>query len=78
LQSLPQAEQQKIIKEKAEERKSLLGQIQSLTQKRSTFLRKKVEERGGAEESLDNQIFSTVRQQTAEKGMRYEAAAPSY
>lgn len=78
LQSLPQAQQQKIIKEKAKERKSLLGEIQSLAQKRSSFLRKKVEEGGGAEESLDNQIFSTVRQQAAEKGLRYEASAPSY
>ena len=78
LQSLPQVQQQKIIKEKAEERKSLLGKIQSLTQQRSTFLRKKVEERGGAEESLDNQIFSTVRQQAAEKGLQYNASAPRY
>ena len=78
LQNLPQAEQRKIIKEKAQERKSLLGEIQALTQKRSTFMRKKVEEEGGAEESLDNQIFSTVQQQAAEKGLRYEAAVPRY
>ena len=78
LQNLPQAEQQKIIKEKAQERKSLLGEIQALTQKRSTFMRKKVEEEGGVEESLDNQIFSTVRQQAAGKGLHYEASAPTY
>lgn len=78
LQSLPQVEQQKIIKEKATERKSLLGEIESLTQQRSDFLRKKVKERGGAEKSLDNQIYSTVRRQAEEKGLRYEAAAPSY
>jgi Mg-chelatase subunit ChlD len=78
LQSLPSAQQQKIVKKKAQERKSLLEQIGSLTEQRSAFLRQKVEEAGGAEESLDNQIFSTVRQQAAEKGLRYEAAAPSY
>jgi Mg-chelatase subunit ChlD len=78
LQSLPQVQQQKLIKEKAEERKGLLEQIKSLTQQRSVFLRKKVEEVGGAEESLDNQLYSTVRQQAEKKGLRYEAAAPSY
>ena len=78
LQSLPQVEQQKIIAEKADERKSLLGQIQSLTQQRPDFLRQKVQEAGGAEESLDDQIYSTVRQQAAKKGLHYEVSAPSY
>jgi len=78
LQSLPPLQQQKLIKEKAKERKSLLDQIRSLTQERSSYLRKKVEEGGGAEKSLDNQIFSTVRQQAQTKGLRYETAAPSY
>jgi Mg-chelatase subunit ChlD len=78
LQSLPQEQQQKIIKQKNQERQSLLGQIQSLTKQRSAFLRDKVEEAGGAKESLDNQIYSTVRQQAEKKGLHYEAAAPSY
>ena len=78
MQNLPPVEKQRIIEQKAKERKDLIEKIQSLSQERSTYLRKKVEESGGAEESLDNQIFSTVRQQAQAKGLRYEAAAPRY
>lgn len=78
LQSLPREQQQRIVEQKAQERQSLLGQIQSLTKQRSEFLRDKVKETGGAKDSLDNQIYSTVRKQAVKKGIHYEAAAPSY
>lgn len=78
LQKLPAAEQQKVIKEKSKERNRLLGEIKSLSKKRSDYLGAKVKEAGGAKDSLDNQIYNTVRQQALEKGLRYEAAAPSY
>ncbi len=78
LVSLPQEEQRQVIQQKAQERETLLGQIKSLSEQRTVFLRKKVEETGGAEQSLDEQIYSTVREQGEKKGLRYEAAAPSY
>jgi len=78
LQKMPAAEQQKVIKEKSEERNRLLGEIKSLSKKRSEYLSAKVKEAGGAKDSLDNQIYNTVRQQALKKGLRYEAAAPRY
>jgi hypothetical protein len=78
IQNLPAAEQKRVIEEKSEQRKTLLSEITTLSKKRTDFLGAKVKEKGGAKDSLDNQIYDTVRQQALEKGLRYEAAAPSY
>ena len=78
LQSLPAPQQQRVINEKSTQRKKLLGEITSLSKQRSDYLSAKVKEEGGAKDSLDNQIYDTVRQQAETKGLRYEAAAPSY
>jgi hypothetical protein len=37
-----------------------------------------VEETGGAGDSLDEKIYSAVREQAGRKGLRYEADAAAY
>ena len=59
--------------ETAYRRKELRQQIRDLSGQRSVFVKKKAEETGGAEDSLDEKIYSAVREQAGKKGLHYEA-----
>jgi Mg-chelatase subunit ChlD len=78
MQAMAPEEQKALITETADRRNALKRQIQQLAEKRSVFLRNKVEESGGAEASLDHKIYSAVREQAGKKGLRYEADALDY
>ncbi|MDH3638335.1 MAG: VWA domain-containing protein [Gammaproteobacteria bacterium] len=78
MQDMSVEEQNAVINETAERRNELKGQIQELAQQRSAYLEKEVEELGGAKDSLDVQIYRTVREQAGKLGLRYDAAAPAY
>ena len=78
LQAMTPEEQAAIISETAERRDELQRQINELTQERSAYLEKKVEEAGGARDSLDDKIYSAVREQAGRLGLSYEADAPAY
>jgi Mg-chelatase subunit ChlD len=78
MQAMAPAEQEALIMEKAKRREELKKELTTLADQRSDYLRQKVEEIGGARDSLDHKIFSTVREQAGTKGITYEAAAPSY
>ncbi len=78
MQAMAPEEQQVLIKETAGRRSELQRQIRELSEQRAAFLRKKVEEVGGAEESLDHKIYAAVREQAEEKGFHYESDAPTY
>ncbi len=78
MQTLAPEEQKALITETTQRRDELQRQIEALADQRSTFLRQKVEEIGGARDSLDHKIYSAVREQAGEKGLRYEADAPKY
>ena len=56
----------------------LQGEIQELARQRDTFLKEKIAESGGAEDSLDNKLFDAVKDQARAAGITYEAEAPSY
>lgn len=71
-------EQNAVITETAERRDELKSRIQELAQKRSAYLEKQVDELGGAKDSLDAQIYRTVREQAGKLGLRYDAEAPAY
>jgi Mg-chelatase subunit ChlD len=73
--SAPQ--QQALIAEVKSKRDSLQRQIGELANERESYIAEKIEEVGGAEESLDYKIFSAVRDQAGKKGLVYEDA-PSY
>jgi len=78
LQAMASEEQAVIISETAERRDELQRQINELTEQRSTYLEKKLEEAGGARDSLDDKIYSAVREQAGRLGLTYEADAPAY
>jgi uncharacterized protein YegL len=78
MQAMPAAEQKALIKRTAKHRAKLTEEVQALAKQRADFLKKKVQERGGAKDSLDAGIYRTVREQGAAAGLRYKADAPSY
>lgn len=78
LQAMAAPAAKALVMEKAEQRQKLQTEIRRLSQQRSDFLKKKVEESGGAEASLDDRLYGAVREQAAAKGLKYDAAAPAY
>ncbi|MDH5784706.1 MAG: VWA domain-containing protein [Chromatiales bacterium] len=78
LQAMAPAERAEVITQKAEERKSLQAKIKTLAEERSRYIRDKVAAEGGAEDSLDEKIYSAVREQALGKGLRYEAESADY
>jgi len=71
-------EQKSLIEEKAEQRKELEREILTASQQRKDYLKKKAKEAGGYKDSLDDKIYSAVREQAGKKGFVYEADAPAY
>jgi Mg-chelatase subunit ChlD len=78
LQAMAPEEQEVLITATAKRRHELQRQIKDLADQRSAFLRKNVEEIGGAKDSLDYKIYGAVREQAGKKGLRYEADALDY
>ena len=78
IKAMAPARQKALIEETAHRRDELQRQIRDLSEKRAGFLHKKVEEAGGAGDSLDEKIYSAVREQAGKKGLRYEADAAAY
>ena len=61
-----------MIGKAAAKRSRLQAEIKELAQMRQGFLAEKVEEAGGAEDSLDHKIYEAVREQAAAKGLEYD------
>jgi hypothetical protein len=66
------------ITEIAEERAELRQQLRAAAAKRDAHLRAEIEARGGAEGSLDQQLYDTVRKQTRDLGLDYAGDGPAY
>ena len=69
---LDRAEQEKRIEELAGRREELHSQIDALAESRAAFIDERVAEEGGAEDSLDRQIYDIVRDQAAPVGLSFE------
>jgi len=78
LRAMPADEREVLIVETAERRETLKRQMQDLADQRATYLKDRVEERGGAEDSLDHGIYRAVKEQASGAGLKYDAAAPAY
>ena len=78
LQAMSPQEQQVLIEQTARRRNALKDEIRQLAEQRATYLRQKVQEAGGAHDSLDEKIYSAVRAQASKRGLSYETGAPSY
>ena len=77
LQAVAPEERESVVKKQAAKRSELTQLITELAGKRDAYIADKVEADGGAEGSLDNKLYETVRAQGAAKGMSYKAA-PKY
>jgi len=78
MQAMTLEEQESLVEEKAEERKQLEHEIEVASQQRNDYLKNKAKEAGGYKDSLDEKIYSAVREQAGKKGFVYEADAPAY
>jgi Mg-chelatase subunit ChlD len=78
IQAMTPAEQKALIKETAAERKELQSRIDDLAEQRNEYLKKKVEEMGGAKDSLDHKIYGAIREQAASKGLHYDEDNVNY
>lgn len=72
LRAMSPEEQAAQVAEVAGRRDELRQRIQALSDARSSYIEEKVDEAEGATGSLDLQIYETVRDQAAEKGLTYE------
>lgn len=78
LQAMAPAEQQEVIAQKSKRRDQLKAEIKKLSESRSQFIVKKIDADGGAEDSLDEKIYSAVKDQAAAIGLSYESDNASY
>ena len=78
LQSMAPSEQMEVIVEQAQRRKDLEQEIKTLSESRSRFIKQKVEEAGGADDSLDEKIYRAVRNQAASVGLSYDSDTAKY
>jgi len=78
MQAMAPAEQKAVIRQKAEKRQRLEGEVKKLVKARSDYMKKKIEESGGASDSLDEKIYSAVREQAEKTGIRYKSDSAEY
>ncbi len=77
LKPMAPAAQEAYVAELAEKRADLRRQIRDLSENRSAYLSKKVEESGGLESSLDQQLYDAVKEQAGAAGLEYKDG-PAY
>ena len=78
LQALAPAEAHAVIEDKAQQRERLQQQIRSLSESRERFIKERLDAEGGADDSLDEQIYRAVREQAAGAGLRYDRDTARY
>jgi len=78
MRDLDSAGRQAMVAKTAQRRDQLKKEIRALAEERAGFIDQKVKEAGGARESLDAQLYDTVREQAGALGLAYPAAAPAY
>ena len=75
---MPKEEQLKTIQEQATIRHSIMGEMKKLSEKRNDYIRNKMKDSASAEVSLDEKLYKTIRQQAAEKGLKYKSDSAAY
>lgn len=78
LRTLPPEKQAAELERIAGRREALRQRIDALAESRASFIEEKVGEAAGAAGSLDTQIYDTVRDQAARKGLTYSQAGPAF
>jgi len=77
MQSMAPADRDALVAKTAERRNDLQRQIKDLAGERSGFLEKKRDSIEDVEASLDDQIYTTVREQVEAQGMKLEGPVPA-
>jgi len=78
IQAMPIEQQAVVIRQKAQQRDILEQEMKVLAEKRNDYLKKEVAEAGGRKDSLDAQIFGSIRSQAKEKGLVYDMDSAKY
>jgi Mg-chelatase subunit ChlD len=78
MQAMAPSERKALIADKAEERKRLRTQIETLSKERDRYLAAEVKKIEGSEASLGHKIQRAVREQAAKRGIRYDSDRLSY
>lgn len=77
VQPMAPEERHRYVMELAEERAEVEGRMRELAASRDDYLQKKVDEEGGAKDSLDQKLYETITRQSAAAGLAYEDG-PAY
>lgn len=78
LQALAPEEQQAVITKAQNERKQINSEISEMAKKRSDYLKKEIDKRGGEKDSFDAKIFGAIRIQAEKKGLIYDNDSVKY
>ncbi len=78
ISAMAPAEQKELITRKAKRRDQLKQEIRKLSESRNSFIREKIEDEGGADDSLDEKIYRAVREQAAGAGLHYDGDSARY
>jgi len=78
LQTMTTDEQTAYIAEEAKQRKEIGQDLKVLSEKRESYLRKKVKEDGGARDSFDSKLYGSITAQAKEKGLVYDDDSAKY
>lgn len=77
LKAMAPAAQEAYVAELSVKREDLQRQIRALSEDRSSYLAKKVDEAGGLKSSLDQKLYDAVKEQAREEGLEYKDG-PAY
>ena len=61
-----------------QQRKDLKAQIKTLGEQRQSFVKEALAKKGGAEDSLDEKLYKTIKKQAKEKGIEYSSEEAAY
>ena len=78
LQAMAPEKQKLLLRKKAKQRDELQREIKELSEQRSQHIKQELEAQGGAKDSFDDQIYSTVRDQASKKGLVYQSPSAKY
>ncbi len=78
LQAMAPEKQTLLLRKKSKQRDELKREIKQLSEKRSQHIKQALEAQGGAKDSLDEQIYATVRDQASKKGLVYKSRSAKY
>ena len=78
LQALAPEEQMEIITDQARRREIIKSDIKKLSESRNDYIGRKIAAKGNVSDSLDEKIYSTIKEQAKQKGLIYESESASY